>query len=73
MNSSVYYLIHFTDHEVLVGHHTTNSNSTKDSEDVSTNENFYGIYLFRVSGVKYGRIPTITLKGKLLTFYDTVV
>ncbi|CAH8673500.1 unnamed protein product [Schistosoma bovis] len=61
------------DHEVLVGHHTTNSNSTKDSEDVSTNENFYGIYLFRVSGVKYGRIPTITLKEILDSSDDELV
>ncbi|KAH9592372.1 tyrosyl-DNA phosphodiesterase 1 [Schistosoma haematobium] len=61
------------DHEVLVGHHTTNSNSTKDSEDVSTNENFYGIYLFRVSGVKYGRIPTITLKEILNSSDDELV
>nr|CAH8872742.1 unnamed protein product [Trichobilharzia regenti] len=37
-----------------------NSNNPKNVESVG--QNLYGIYLFRVSGVKYGRFPTMTLK-----------
>ncbi|TNN20134.1 Tyrosyl-DNA phosphodiesterase 1 isoform 1 [Schistosoma japonicum] len=50
-----------------------NSDATKDSEKTSVCEHFYSIYLFRVSGVNYDGIPTITLKEILDSPDDELV
>ncbi|CAH8563603.1 unnamed protein product [Schistosoma turkestanicum] len=62
-----------SDATVLAADRTTNASISRDSGEASTDESFYGIYLFRVSGVKYGRIPTITLNEILNSSNDELV
>ncbi|CAH8663807.1 unnamed protein product [Heterobilharzia americana] len=49
--------------------HAIKLDSILNTKEVSNHENLYGFYLFRVSGLEYGRFPTITLK-EILDSHD---